>query len=74
MRRWQGRAWSMNWRPRGILIRSPSSRRRRRGAPLAYKDVGAVVDAWDQAGLAGKWRVFAAGLRQGVILACHSHR
>ncbi|MGB8250851.1 MAG: RtcB family protein [Azonexus sp.] len=39
---------------RGILIRSPSWRGVAEEAPLAYKDVGAVVEASDHAGLAGK--------------------
>jgi tRNA-splicing ligase RtcB len=39
---------------RGILIRSPSFRGVAEEAPLAYKDVGAVVDAADRAGLAKK--------------------
>ena len=36
---------------RGILIRSPSLRGVAEEAPGAYKDVAAVVDAADQAGL-----------------------
>ena len=39
---------------RGILIRSPSSRGVAEEAPGAYKDVSAVVDAADAAGLARK--------------------
>ena len=39
---------------RGILIRSPSSRGVAEEAPGAYKDVDAVVDAADKAGLARK--------------------
>ncbi len=39
---------------RGILIRSASSRGVAEEAPLAYKDVTAVVDAADRAGLACK--------------------
>jgi tRNA-splicing ligase RtcB len=38
----------------GILIRSPSSRGVAEEAPGAYKDVDAVVDAADAAGLARK--------------------
>jgi tRNA-splicing ligase RtcB len=38
----------------GILIRSPSHRSVAEEAPAAYKDVGAVVDAADQAGLSRK--------------------
>jgi tRNA-splicing ligase RtcB len=37
---------------RGILIRSPSLRGVAEEAPLAYKDVGAVVEAAERAGLA----------------------
>ncbi|MBZ0126831.1 MAG: RtcB family protein, partial [Rhodocyclaceae bacterium] len=39
---------------RGILVRSPSLRSVAEEAPLAYKDVSAVVDAADAAGLARK--------------------
>lgn len=39
---------------RGILIKSPSLRGIAEEAPMAYKDVGAVVDAADRAGLARK--------------------
>ena len=38
----------------GILIRSPSMRGVAEEAPGAYKDVSAVVDAADRAGLARK--------------------
>ena len=38
----------------GIIIRSPSSRGVAEEAPGAYKDVNAVVDAADVAGLARK--------------------
>jgi tRNA-splicing ligase RtcB len=37
---------------RGILVRSPSMRGIAEEAPDAYKDVSAVVDAADAAGLA----------------------
>jgi tRNA-splicing ligase RtcB len=53
-RRWNGRALIDDLAARGILIRSPSWRGVAEEAPLAYKDVGAVVDASDHAGLAGK--------------------
>jgi tRNA-splicing ligase RtcB (3'-phosphate/5'-hydroxy nucleic acid ligase) len=53
-RRWRGRALVDDLAARGILIRSPSSRGVAEEAPLAYKDVSAVVDAADHAGLAGK--------------------
>ena len=39
---------------RGILIKSPSMRGIAEEAPEAYKDVSAVVDAADAAGLARK--------------------
>ena len=53
-RRWQGRTLIDELAARGILIRSPSWRGVAEEAPLAYKDVGAVVDASEQAGLAFK--------------------
>ncbi len=53
-RRWQGRAIVDELASRGILIRSPSLRGVAEEAPLAYKDVSAVVDAADAAGLARK--------------------
>ena len=52
LRRWQGRQIMMSWRRRGILIRSPSARGVAEEAPGAYKDVGAVVRAAENAGLA----------------------
>ena len=52
LRRWQGRAVVDELAGRGILIRSPSLRGVAEEAPLAYKDVGAVVEAAEQAGLA----------------------
>jgi tRNA-splicing ligase RtcB len=54
IRRWQGRAVIDELAQRGILIRSSSWRGVAEEAPLAYKDVTAVVDAADQAGLAIK--------------------
>jgi tRNA-splicing ligase RtcB len=54
LRRWQGRAIVDELAARGILIRSPSLRGVAEEAPLAYKDVSAVVDAADAAGLARK--------------------
>ena len=45
---------STSWPARGILIRSPSMRGVAEEAPGAYKDVSAVVDAADHAGLARK--------------------
>lgn len=54
MRRYSGRKIIDELAGRGILIRSPSLRGVAEEAPLAYKDVTAVVDAADQAGLARK--------------------
>ncbi|NMG45117.1 RNA-splicing ligase RtcB [Aromatoleum toluvorans] len=54
LRRWHGRAVVDDLAARGILIRSPSWRGVAEEAPLAYKDVGAVVDAAERAGLAMK--------------------
>lgn len=51
-RRWQGRAVQNELADRGILIRSPSPRGIAEEAPGAYKDVSAVVEAADRAGLA----------------------
>jgi len=53
-RRWKGRQVIDELADRGILIRSPSSRGVAEEAPGAYKDVSAVVDAADAAGLARK--------------------
>lgn len=53
-RRWHGRALVDELAARGILIRSPSERGVAEEAPGAYKDVGAVVDAAAEAGLARK--------------------
>jgi tRNA-splicing ligase RtcB (3'-phosphate/5'-hydroxy nucleic acid ligase) len=54
MRRWHGREIVDELAGRGILIRSPSWRGVAEEAPGAYKDVSAVVDAADRAGLARK--------------------
>jgi len=54
LRRWHGRNVVDELAARGILIRSPSFRGVAEEAPLAYKDVGAVVDAAAHAGLAVK--------------------
>jgi tRNA-splicing ligase RtcB len=51
---WMGRQVVDALRADGILIRSPSSRGVAEEAPGAYKDVNAVVDAADSAGLARK--------------------
>jgi tRNA-splicing ligase RtcB len=51
---WRGRTLIDELRHRGILVRSPSLRGVAEEAPLAYKDVDAVVDAAEIAGLARK--------------------
>ena len=53
-RKWSGRHLVDELANRGILIRSPSMRGVAEEAPGAYKDVSAVVDAADRAGLATK--------------------
>jgi tRNA-splicing ligase RtcB len=53
-RTWKGRQVTDELAARGILIRSPSSRGVAEEAPGAYKDVSAVVDAAEAAGLAHK--------------------
>ena len=53
-RTWRGRQVLDELAARGILIRSPSQRGVAEEAPGAYKDVSAVVDAADAAGLARK--------------------
>ncbi len=52
LRRYQGRSVVDDLAARGILIRSPSMRGVAEEAPGAYKDVSAVVQAADRAGLA----------------------
>lgn len=54
LRQWKGREVIDQLAARGIMIRSPSSRGVAEEAPGAYKDVDAVVDAADEAGLARK--------------------
>jgi tRNA-splicing ligase RtcB len=54
LRTWKGRQVVDELASRGIIIRSPSSRGVAEEAPGAYKDVGAVVDAADAAGLSRK--------------------
>ena len=54
MRQFNGRALVDELASRGILIRSPSMRGVAEEAPDAYKDVSAVVDAAEHAGLARK--------------------
>lgn len=51
---WRGRQLIDELAGRGIIIRSPSMRGVAEEAPQAYKDVAAVVDAADAAGLAHK--------------------
>ena len=53
-RQWHGRALVDELASLGILIRSPSLRGVAEEAPGAYKDVSAVVEAADRAGLARK--------------------
>jgi tRNA-splicing ligase RtcB len=53
-RHWRGRRVVDDLAARGIIVRSWSSRGVAEEAPGAYKDVSAVVDAADQAGLARK--------------------
>ena len=52
LKRWSGRKVVDDLAAQGILIRSPSSRGVAEEAPGAYKDVGAVVEAAEHAGLA----------------------
>ncbi|MFQ5790087.1 MAG: RtcB family protein, partial [Acidobacteriota bacterium] len=54
LRRWRGRELIDELASRGIVVRGHSYRGVAEEAPGAYKDVGAVVDAADQAGLARK--------------------
>jgi tRNA-splicing ligase RtcB len=51
---WKGRQVIDELAGRGIIVKSPSSRGVAEEAPGAYKDVGAVVDAADAAGLSRK--------------------
>jgi tRNA-splicing ligase RtcB len=53
-RQWKGRQVIDELAVRGIIVRSPTSRGVAEEAPGAYKDVTAVVDAADAAGLARK--------------------
>jgi tRNA-splicing ligase RtcB len=53
-KQWQGRQVMRELAERGIIIRSPSPRGVAEEAPGAYKDVTAVVDAADRAGLSKK--------------------
>jgi tRNA-splicing ligase RtcB len=54
LRTWKGRQVVDELAARGIIVRSPSMRGIAEEAPDAYKDVSAVVDAADAAGLARK--------------------
>ena len=54
LRTWRGRQVIDDLAARGIVVRSPSARGVAEEAPGAYKDVGAVVDAADGAGLSRK--------------------
>jgi len=54
LRTWQGRQVIDELAARGIIVRSPSTRGVAEEAPGAYKDVTAVVDAADAAGLSRK--------------------
>jgi len=53
-KRWQGKTLVDALAAQGIIIRSPSLRGVAEEAPAAYKDVSAVVDVADRAGLARK--------------------
>ena len=53
-RQWRGRALVDELASQGVLVRSPSLRGVAEEAPGAYKDVSAVVEAADRAGLARK--------------------
>ena len=53
-KQWRGRELVDQLRRQGIIIRSPSMRGVAEEAPGAYKDVSAVVDAADRAGLSRK--------------------
>jgi tRNA-splicing ligase RtcB (3'-phosphate/5'-hydroxy nucleic acid ligase) len=54
LKRWHGRQVVDELARRGIIVKSPSSRGVAEEAPGAYKDIEAVVDAADAAGLARK--------------------
>jgi tRNA-splicing ligase RtcB (3'-phosphate/5'-hydroxy nucleic acid ligase) len=54
LKQWHGRQVVNDLAARGILIRSPTWRGVAEEAPGAYKDIDAVVDAADRAGLARK--------------------
>jgi tRNA-splicing ligase RtcB len=54
LKQWHGRALVDELRQRGIIIKSPSMRGVAEEAPGAYKDITAVVEAADLAGLSRK--------------------
>jgi tRNA-splicing ligase RtcB (3'-phosphate/5'-hydroxy nucleic acid ligase) len=54
LKHWQGKQLVADLEERGILIRSPSYRGVAEEAPLAYKDVTAVVNVAEKAGLSRK--------------------
>src|SRR5690606_32146750 len=54
LKQWSGRKLQDQLTERGIIVRSPSTRGVAEEAPGAYKDVRAVVDAADAAGLSRK--------------------
>jgi tRNA-splicing ligase RtcB len=54
LKRWSGRQIIDELAGRGIIVRSPSPRGVAEEAPGAYKDVAAVVDAAEHAGLSRK--------------------
>jgi len=54
LKNWSGRQIIDELKGRGILVKSPSQRGVAEEAPGAYKDVGAVVEATEAAGLARK--------------------
>lgn len=54
LKQWSGRKLQDELAERGIIVRSPSTRGVAEEAPGAYKDVRAVVDAADAAGLSRK--------------------
>jgi tRNA-splicing ligase RtcB len=54
LKHWRGRKLVDDLAAQGVVIRTPSMRGVAEEAPAAYKDVGAVVDAADAAGLSRK--------------------
>jgi tRNA-splicing ligase RtcB len=52
LKQWRGRQVQDDLAQHGVILRSPSSRGIAEEAPGAYKDVGAVVEAAEKAGLA----------------------